>query len=40
MTVTSGENGKFSLNISKDGYYALKETKAPKGYIAPKDYVK
>ena len=32
MTVTSGEKGKFKLPISKDGYYALKETKAPSGY--------
>lgn len=32
MTVTSGKDGKFKLPISKDGYYALKETKAPSGY--------
>ena len=32
MTATSGENGKFKLPITKDGYYALVETKAPKGY--------
>ncbi|MCW6700550.1 SpaA isopeptide-forming pilin-related protein [Anaerococcus sp. NML200537] len=32
MTVTSGEKGKFKLPISKDGYYALVETKAPDGY--------
>ena len=32
MTVTSGEDGKFKLPISKDGYYALVETKAPEGY--------
>lgn len=32
MTATSGENGKFKLPISKDGYYALVETKAPEGY--------
>ncbi|MCW6677610.1 SpaA isopeptide-forming pilin-related protein [Anaerococcus sp. NML200574] len=32
MTVTSGKDGKFKLPISKDGYYALIETKAPDGY--------
>ena len=32
MTVTSGENGKFKLNVYKPGYYALKETNAPAGY--------
>ena len=32
ITVTSGKDGKFKLPISKDGYYALVETKAPKGY--------
>ena len=32
MTVTSGKDGKFKLPISKDGYYALVETKAPDGY--------
>ncbi|WP_276877195.1 SpaA isopeptide-forming pilin-related protein, partial [Anaerococcus hydrogenalis] len=32
MTVTSGKDGKFKLPISKDGYYALVETKAPNGY--------
>ena len=32
MTVTSDSNGKFSLAVSKDGYYALKEMKAPEGY--------
>lgn len=32
MTVTSGEKGKFTLPISKDGYYALVETKAPDNY--------
>lgn len=32
MTVTSGEDGKFKLPITKDGYYALVETKAPSGY--------
>ena len=32
MTVTSGEKGKFKLPITKDGYYALEETKAPENY--------
>lgn len=31
-TVTSGTDGKFVINPSKPGYYALKEIKAPKGY--------
>ena len=32
MTATSGKDGKFKLPITKDGYYALVETKAPSGY--------
>ncbi|WP_297688288.1 SpaA isopeptide-forming pilin-related protein [uncultured Anaerococcus sp.] len=32
MTVKSGKDGKFRLPISKDGHYALVETKAPGGY--------
>ena len=33
--------GKVSLNLYKAGYYALKETKAPKDYVMPSvDYVK
>ena len=41
VEVTSGENGKFSLNISKEGYYALEETKAPEGYGKyPGKYIK
>lgn len=32
ITVKSGKDGKFKLPISKDGYYALVETKAPEGY--------
>ena len=32
MTATSGKDGKFKLPITKDGYYALVETKAPDGY--------
>ena len=40
LTVASDENGKFSLNISKDGYYALEETKAPEGYSKFPGYIK
>ena len=40
MTVTSDNNGKFSLNLSKDGFYALKETKAPEGYSKFPGYIK
>lgn len=32
MTVKSEKQGKFSLNLTKDGYYALEEIKAPEGY--------
>ena len=39
-TVTSGENGKISLNLTKPGYYALKETKAPEGYTKIPGYIK
>lgn len=37
---TTGEDGKIEFTFYENGYYALKETKAPKGYIAPKDFVK
>lgn len=40
MTVTSGKNGKFSLNLTKDGYYALEETKAPTEYGKFPGYIK
>ena len=40
LTVTSEKDGKFSLNISKDGYYALEETKAPDGYSKFPGYIK
>ncbi|MDU3456498.1 MAG: SpaA isopeptide-forming pilin-related protein [Peptoniphilus harei] len=40
VTVKSDDKGKFSLNISKDGYYALEETKAPKGYGKFPGYIK
>ena len=40
LTATSDKDGKFSLNISKDGYYALEETKAPDGYSKFPGYIK
>ena len=40
LTVTADENGEIELKITKPGYYALKETKAPAGYIKPFGYVK
>ncbi|MDU5960396.1 MAG: SpaA isopeptide-forming pilin-related protein [Finegoldia magna] len=39
-TVTSGTDGKFVLNPSKPGYYALKETKAPEGYSKMPGWIK
>lgn len=40
MTVKSKKEGKFSLNLTKDGYYALEETKAPEGYAKMPGYIK
>lgn len=40
LTGTSEKDGKFNLNISKDGYYALEETKAPEGYSKFPGYIK
>lgn len=40
LTVTADENGEIELKLTKPGYYALKETKAPKDYIRPFGYVK
>ena len=40
ITVTSGEDGKFKLPISKDGYYALVETKAPDNYTKAPGYIR
>lgn len=39
-TVTSDKDGKISLNLTKPGYYALKETKAPDGYSKIPGYIK
>lgn len=40
LTVTSGKDGSFSLNLTEDGYYALKETKAPEGYTKSQGYIR
>ena len=40
ITVTSGTDGKFKLPISKPGYYALVETKAPDEYSKMPGYIK
>ena len=37
---TTGEDGLVEFNFYDSGYYGIKEVKAPKGYIAPKDFVK
>ena len=37
---TTGEDGKIEFTFHENGYYALKEVKAPKGYIKPRDPVK
>lgn len=37
---TSGDDGKVDFTFYESGYYALKEIKAPSGYITPKGYVK
>ena len=39
ITITSDNDGLVKFKFSEPGYYALKETKAPEGYITPKDYV-
>ena len=36
----TGEDGKIEFTFHENGYYALKETNAPSGYITPRDYVK
>lgn len=40
MKVISDKNGKFKLPISKDGFYALKETKAPTDYAKMPGYIR
>lgn len=40
LTVTADKKGEITLDLSKEGYYALKETTAPKGYIKPLGHVK
>ena len=37
---TTGKDGLVEFNFYDSGYYGIKEVKAPKGYIAPKDFVK
>ena len=37
---TSGEDGLVKFKVYEPGYYALKETKAPEGYINPRGIVK
>ena len=37
---TTGDDGILALKVYDSGYYALKEVKAPKGYIKPREYVK
>ncbi|MDU6743478.1 SpaA isopeptide-forming pilin-related protein [Peptoniphilus harei] len=37
---TTGKDGKIEFTFQENGYYALKEIKAPSGYITPRDYVK
>ena len=37
---TTGDDGILAFKVYDSGYYALKEVKAPKGYIRPRDYVK
>ncbi len=36
---TTGTDGKLGFKFYDPGYYALKETKAPKGYGKPRDFV-
>ena len=37
---TTGNDGKIEFTFHENGYYALKEDKAPSGYIKPRNYVK
>ena len=40
LTVTADDKGEITLDLSKEGHYALKEITAPKGYLKPVGYVK
>ena len=37
---TTGKDGTVKFKFKESGYFALKEIKAPKGYIKPNDFVK
>ena len=37
---TTGKDGTVKFKFNESGYFALKEIKAPKGYIKPNDFVK
>ena len=39
-TFKSGTDGLLDFKLDAEGYYAIKETKAPSGYITPRGYVK
>ena len=39
-TFKSGIDGLLDFKLDAEGYYAIKETKAPSGYITPRGYVK
>ncbi len=38
--IKSDKDGKFKVHVTKEGYYALKETKAPDKYIKPKKFIR
>ncbi|WP_455256591.1 SpaA isopeptide-forming pilin-related protein [Peptoniphilus asaccharolyticus] len=38
--ITYGEDGSFKIHITKAGYYALEETKAPEGYTKMPGYIR
>ena len=38
LVVSSGGDGKFKLELNKNGYYALKEIDPPSGYARINDY--